>query len=135
MHSVFSSAVPVLPATVTPLIAAEVPVPSRTTSIISRRTVRATLALVTCAPGGGCASGVNVGLGRRPPSAIVAATIAICSGAGQNLALADRRRADVEFALDLEAGGSVLSAAPSMPGGWLKPNAFGHRDQPRRRRA
>src|SRR5207253_1666698 len=38
-HSVFSSAVPVLPATVTPAIAAAVPVPSRTTPIISRRAV------------------------------------------------------------------------------------------------
>ena len=42
VHSLFSSAVPVLPATVTPGIAAEVPVPSRTTPIISRRTVCAT---------------------------------------------------------------------------------------------
>ena len=40
--AVFSSAVPVLPATVTPGIAAEVPVPSRTTPIIRWRTVRAT---------------------------------------------------------------------------------------------
>ena len=40
--AVFSSAVPVLPATMTPGIAAEVPVPSRTTPIIRRRTVCAT---------------------------------------------------------------------------------------------
>ena len=52
VHWVFSSAVPVLPATVTPGIAAEVPVPLRTTPIISRRTVRATSALVTVAAGG-----------------------------------------------------------------------------------
>src|ERR1700685_3129281 len=51
--AVFSSAVPVLPATVTPGIAAAVPVPSRTTAIISLRTVRATEALVTTGPGAG----------------------------------------------------------------------------------
>jgi len=57
----------VLPATVTPAIAAEVPVPLRTTSIIRRRTVCATPVLATYAP---CAIGpfVNVGCGRRPPS-------------------------------------------------------------------
>src|ERR1039458_1842623 len=49
-QAVFSSAVPVFPATVTPGIAAEVPVPTRTTSIISRRTVRATEALIAGVP-------------------------------------------------------------------------------------
>ena len=44
---VFSSAVPVLPATVTPGMAAEVPVPSRTTAIIRRRIVCATDWLMT----------------------------------------------------------------------------------------
>ena len=42
VQGVFSSAVPVLPATTTPGIAAAVPVPERTTPIIRRRTVRAT---------------------------------------------------------------------------------------------
>ena len=49
--ALFSSAVPVLPATVTPGIAADVPVPERTTPIIKRRTVRATAALVALPPG------------------------------------------------------------------------------------
>src|SRR5262245_50403988 len=77
-HSVFSSAVPVLPATNTPGTAAAVPVPLRTTSTIRWRTVRATCGLITGTPGAGRAPSRNVGWGRRPPSAIVAATIAIC---------------------------------------------------------
>ena len=78
-HAVFSSAVPVLPATVTPGIAAAVPVPSRTTPIISRRIVCATDPLITGTLAAGL-PGRNVGRGRRPPSAIVAATLAISSG-------------------------------------------------------
>ncbi len=80
-QALFSSAVPVLPATVTPGIAAEAPVPSRTTPIIRRahgardrrRSSRACPAL------GGVAV-QKLGCGRRPPSAIVAATVAISSG-------------------------------------------------------
>ncbi len=74
---VFSSAVPVLPATTTPGIAAAVPVPSRTTPIIRWRTVRATAGLIAFAPAAARAPGRKVGLGRRPPSAMVAATVAI----------------------------------------------------------
>ena len=52
--------------TQTPDIAAEVPVPLRTTSIINRRTVCATSLVVTrCTEGS--LSGVKVGCGRRPP--------------------------------------------------------------------
>src|SRR5665213_3260137 len=61
--AVFSSAVPVLPATVTPGIAAAVPVPERTTAIIRRRTVWATVALLTGVPAtwAGGAAGLKVG--------------------------------------------------------------------------
>ena len=75
--AVFSSAVPVLPATVTPGIAAEVPVPSRTTAIIRWRIVCATDSLMTSVPAVLALPSTNVGCGRRPPSAIVAATVPI----------------------------------------------------------
>ena len=117
LQALFSSAVPVLPATVTPGIAAEVPVPSRTTPIIRRRTVRATVARSRPAtPPAASRRGRKVGGGRRPPSAIVAATVRHLQGAGQDLALADRGRADVQFALDLQAGGQrALGGAGDRP--------------------
>src|SRR5207302_6906752 len=77
-HWLFSSAVPVLPATTTPGIAAAVPVPDRTTAIISRRTVRATELLKARVARAG-APGRKVGAGRRPSPAIVAAISAISS--------------------------------------------------------
>src|SRR6202012_257569 len=74
-----SSAVPVLPATVTPGTAAEVPVPSHTTAIIISRTSRAIAVELTrmlaCGP-----PSENVGVGRRPPSPIVEAITPISSG-------------------------------------------------------
>src|SRR6516165_320882 len=76
-HSVFSSAVPVLPATSTPGTAAAVPVPLRTTSTMRWRTLRATCGLIAGTPTAGWPPRRNVGWGRRPPSATVAATIAI----------------------------------------------------------
>ena len=132
VQALFSSAVPVLPATTTPGIAAEVPVPVRTTPIIRWRTVRATELLSTVDGTVGRASARNVGCGRRPPSAIVAATSRHLQRRRQDLALADRRRADVEFALDLATPrGSVLSAAPGRPVSWLKPKRFRRRHQAR----
>ena len=121
--AVFSSAVPVLPATVTPGIAAAVPVPSRTTPIIRLRTVRATDALLTNGPPprAGTALGSKVGWGRWPPSAIVAATVAISSA----LACTSPWPIAVEpmssWPWICAAGGSVLSTAPGTPGLWLKP--------------
>ena len=73
-----SSAVPVLPATVTPGIAASTPVPNCTTATIICCTSPATCRLVTCTKWGRwCAC--TVGIGRRPPIAIVAATSVISS--------------------------------------------------------
>ena len=67
---------PVLPATVTPGIAAAVPVPSVITSVIISFIALATergLTVVRC----GEPESEKVGRGRRPPLPIVDATIAI----------------------------------------------------------
>src|SRR4051812_47461738 len=73
-----SSAVPVLPATVTPGIAAALPVPYWTTAIIMSRTCRATFALTTRLRSRFVPA--RCGFTRTPWLAIVAATEAICRG-------------------------------------------------------
>ena len=125
MQAVFSSAVPVLPATATPGIAAAVPVPSRTTPIISRRTVRATDGARWRAPRRrGGAAGKNVGARPAPAVGDRRRHERHLQRRRQHLALADRRRADGQFSLDLAgAAGSVLSARAGEARSWLKPNA------------
>ena len=72
--------------------------------------------------------------GRRPPSAIVAATIAICSALAYPVPVrspSSRRRVRPGC---LDAAGAC-SPAPPIPGGWLKPKRSGHRDGAAARRA
>ena len=115
-----SSAVPVLPATTTPGICAEVPVPYCTTATIICWTSWATLALVTRTKRGRWWAS-RVGIGRRPPIAIVAATSVISSGVActRPCPIAEEptaRSSPIEL-----ADGIVLSAAPGIEVGWLKP--------------
>src|SRR4051812_43909118 len=113
-----SSAVPVLPATVTPGMAAALPVPYWTTAIIMSRTCEATLALTTrcffrLVPARG-------GSLRTPWLAIVAATEAICSGVALSVfwPIAAEPTAIASFIFV----GTVLTLAAGMSGCWLKPN-------------
>ena len=78
-----SSAVPVLPATSTPGIAAAVPVPERTTPSIISRTCAATRALTTRRRRTLSLRTIR-GRARRPRSAIVAPAAAICSGVARS---------------------------------------------------
>ena len=133
--AVFSSAVPVLPATVTPGIAAAVPVPSRTTPIIRRRTVWATdgCSSQRCRRRrAGAAAEVKVGWGRRPPSAIVAATVAISSALACTSPWPIAVEPTSSWPWICAAGGSVLSTAPGDPGAVVEAVAFGRRHQARR---
>jgi hypothetical protein len=86
-----SSAVPVLPATVTPGICAAVPVPRWTTCTIMSRIAAAVAGFVACLQVRGCSfeitpppgartSFTSLGTGTFPLFAIAAATSAICSG-------------------------------------------------------
>ena len=116
----FSSAVPVLPATWTPEICAEVPVPYCTTATIICWTSWATWALVTRTKRGRWWAS-RVGIGRRPPIAIVAATSVISRGVvcTRPCPIAEEptaRSSPIDF-----ADGIVLSAAPGIELGWLKP--------------
>jgi len=114
-----TSAVPVLPATTTPGICASTPVPLLTTSCISSRILRATLTGITRGKRLGRTS-EKVGTGRRPTSAIVAATRAICSGEASTcawpIALSPSSKASVR-----SPAGIVLSAAIGIVEGELKP--------------
>ena len=85
------SAVPVLPATVKPEIWAAVPVPSSTASFIIAPTARAVSGLIarsstsgfertSTRPSGATIRSITCGFITTPSFAIVAATIAICSG-------------------------------------------------------
>ena len=74
----------------------------------------------------------KVGRGRCPPSATVAATVAICSGARQHLTLADRRRSDVEFALDLAGRRQRALGCARDARRVVEAEAFGRRHQARR---
>ena len=117
----FSSAVPVLPATCTPGICADVPVPNSTTATISFCTSRAIRLDVTCTKRAGWWA-CSVGSGRRPPIAIVAATSVISSVLASTLPcpIADDPTAS---ALPMSlAEGIWLSAAPWIDGDWLNPN-------------
>ena len=125
----WSSAVPVLPATVTPGIAAEVPVPYCTTATIICWTWPATCRLVTCTKWGGwCAW--RVGIGRRPPIAIVAADVGHLERAGLDLALADRRGADREVAADRARGRDRGLGRAGDRGLLVEAEALGHGHQP-----
>src|SRR3954452_18566626 len=108
-----SSAVPVLPATVTPGIAAARPVPYWTTATIMSRTWPATLALTTrrrtrLVP-------ARCGVMRTPLLAIVAATDAICSGVALSVfwPIAAEPTASASFIFF----GTVLTLAAGMSGG------------------
>src|SRR3954468_25084305 len=111
-----SSAVPVLPATVTPGIAAARPVPYWTTAIIMSRTWAATLALTTrvrtrLVP-------ARWGLTRTPRLAIVAATEAISSGVAVSVFWPIAAAPTASASLSWEALGIVDGFAAGMPGGW-----------------
>src|SRR3954453_13710707 len=113
-----SSAVPVLPATVTPGIAAARPVPYWTPAIIMSRPWPATFALTTrrrsrLVP-------ARWGLIRPPRLAIVAATDAICSGVA--LSVFWPMAADPTAIASFIRLGTVLTLAAGMSGGSLKPN-------------
>ncbi len=112
---------PVLPATTTPGIAAEVPVPERTTPIIRWRTVRATAALNAGTFAAAGAPEANVGRGLCPSSAIVAATVAISRALASTWPWPMAVDPTSSSPWICPAGGSVLSAAPGTPGAWLKP--------------
>ena len=116
-----SSAVPVLPATRMPSIAAAPPVPSRTTDSIMLPTRRATPAGTTCLRSGGRPLS-SVSRGRRPRPAIVAATHAICSAVACTLPWPIAEEPTASPSPISLAGGIVLVAAPGMPGSVLKPN-------------
>ena len=94
--SMLISAVPVLPASSTPSSAAAVPVPSLTTFFIIAVSSRAVDVFITrsasspsissCVrPSGSTIFCVMCGFIRTPPLAIVAATVAICSGVTSSL--------------------------------------------------
>ena len=116
-----SSAVPVLPATVMPGICAEVPVPNSTTATIIRCTRLATRRLVTRTKWGRwCAR--SVGIGRLPPIAMVAPTSVISSAVVWTIPCPIAEDPTARSSpIDL-AGGILLSAAPGIEDGWLKPN-------------
>ena len=82
--------------------------------------MRATETGITRGKIGRCPTSVKVGTGRRPTSAIVAATRAICSGEASTcawpIALSPSWRASVRL-----AGGTALSAAIGTGEGALKP--------------
>ena len=106
--------------------------PSRTTPVISRRTVRATAGLTAGAPPAPRVHPANVGAGRRPPSAIVGRHRRHLQRRRQDLALADRGRADLQFALDRVRRGQAALARPRHARVLVEAEVFGHRDQPRR---
>ena len=111
-----SSAVPVLPATVTPGIWAAVPVPNATTAIIICCTSRATWRLVTRTNRGRwCAS--RVGIGSRPLIAIVAATSVISSALACTFPWPIAEDPTARSSPTAEAAGIVLSAAPGIATG------------------
>ena len=87
------------------------------------RTVRAVAAL-TARTAGWLPPGANttLGVGRRPPSAIVAATVAISRGLACTMSWPIAVEPTASSPWICAAGGRVLSAAPAIPGGWLKPN-------------
>ena len=109
-----------MPATTTPGIAAAVPVPSLTTASIICCSSEATWGVVT-RTNRGLASASSVGIGRRPPSAIVAATSVIVSGVActRPWPIAD---GPSSASLSRLLGGTDGSSAPGIEDGWLKPN-------------
>src|SRR3954471_18021228 len=114
-----SSAVPVLPATVTPGIAAAVPVPPRTTPIIMSRTWAATFALTArrrtrLAP-------ARWGLTRTPWLAIVAPTEAMPSGVARSLFWPIALVPTASASLSSDALGIEFGLAAGTSGCSLKP--------------
>ena len=112
------SAVPVLPATGTPEIAALVPVPSLTTPSIAVVSSSAVLALTgwlysegssrsTTRPSGSTTRFQICGFISLPPLATAAATIAICSGVASSRSWPIATRA--------RSTGSFWSSSPSSP--------------------
>src|SRR3954462_5008244 len=116
-----SSAVPVLPATDTPGIAAAVPVPCWTTPTISVSTIRATRFDVTWMPRDLPPCSSSVGRWRMPWLAIVSATTAISSGVASTLPLPIAGEPTASGGPPSAAGGSVEGAAPGTDGVSLKP--------------
>src|SRR3954468_4022778 len=117
-----SSAVPVLPATVTPGICAAVPVPPRTTPIIMSRTWAATFAL-TARLRSTLSSDTARGLARPPCSPIAAATLALPRGGGRSLFWAVEDEPTAIASGRSLAAGIVLGLATGTRGVSLKPNA------------
>src|SRR3954469_22461852 len=115
-----SSAVPVLPATWMPGMAAARPVPPLTTAIIMLRTSPATLALTTRLRG--LRPPASHGLIRTPWLAIVWATEAMPSGVALSLFWPIAEAPTASESLSSEAFGIVLTLAAGRSGGSLKPN-------------
>src|SRR3954470_12551032 len=115
-----SSAVPVLPATWMPGIAAARPVPPLTTAIIMSRTWPATLALTTRLRG--FRPPATQGLMRTPRLAIVCATDAIPSGVALSLFWPIADAPTARLSLSSDAFGIVLTFAAGRSGVSLKPN-------------
>src|SRR5204863_881196 len=119
---VFSSAVPVLPATVTPGMAALRPVPPATTPTIMRRIWWATRGVATRGPRAvRPLLGMSVNGGRRPPRAIAAAIEVICRTVAWTLPCPIAEAPTARSSPISFAPGIVLVAAPATSGGRLKP--------------
>src|SRR5450755_1026133 len=117
-----SSAVPVLPATCTPGIAAAVPVPERTTSSIIERTSWAIFVGRTWLERIGSIVVIRGGT-RRPSSAIVAATLAICSGVARSRSWPIAAAPTARLSRSWEGGEIVLGFASGILGCWSNPKA------------
>ena len=130
---VSSSAVPVLPATRTPGIAAAVPVPSRTTPTMRSLTARATagrrrprrrLAAAGGRPRARASARSSVGAGRPPPRRSSPRRSPSAARVACTRPWPIARRADGEVVADLLApAGSCVVAAPSMRRGRVEAEA------------
>src|SRR3954447_25125634 len=115
-----SSAVPVLPATLTPGTAAPTPVPPVTTARM-KRAITAAVRVLAARVSLPWAPRESTGATRRPRRPMVAATVASSSGVASTLPWPIADEPTARSSPISSGAGIVERAAPTGPGFWLKP--------------